>query len=225
VVAPGVDLETFSPGSKEISRNQLGLKNDQIVLLFVGRVQPLKAPDLLIKATAQLIAEHPELRDQLSVVICGGPSGTGLEHPESLSELANELGVAQVVRFEPPADRGRLVDWYRSADLCVVPSYSESFGLVAVEAQACGTPVLAARVGGLPTAVAHNASGVLVDGHETKTWANEIYSLISQPERLAKLSDGAIAHAAQFSWDATTDRLIEVYDEAVQANRMAANES
>lgn len=105
------------------------------------------------------------------MVVCGGPSGTGLAHPHALEDLAVELGVRDLVRFVPPVDRARLADWYRAADICVVPSYSESFGLVAVEAQACGTPVVAARVGGLPTAVSDGRSGRLVDGHDPRDWA------------------------------------------------------
>jgi len=116
------------------------------------------------------------------------------------------------VRFVPPAARERLAQWYRAADLVAVPSYSESFGLVAVEAQACGTPVVAAAVGGLPTAVGD--SGILVDGHDTTDWSHAIESLITDPARRADLSRSAVRHAAQFSWDHTTERLVEVYAEA-----------
>ena len=122
--------------------------------MFVGRIQPLKAPDVVIRAAAELVVRRPELRQRLVVPVIGGPSGTGLETPQALVELAAELGVSDVVRFVSPLEQHRLVEYYRAASLVVVPSYNESFGLVAVEAQACGTPVIAANVGGLPTAVA-----------------------------------------------------------------------
>jgi D-inositol-3-phosphate glycosyltransferase len=215
VVNPGVDLEVFVPGSKSDARHELGLKSNAIVLLFVGRIQPLKAPDVLIKAAAELIRHQPELRDRLVVAICGGPSGSGLARPDALHNLANELGVADIVQFEPPTNRARLVQWFQAADVCVIPSHNESFGLVALEAQACGTPVIAANVGGLPTAVAKDVSGLLVDGHNPHDWAHVLQRFIGDPELQKKLSIGAIDHAAKFGWDATTEKLIEVYQEAV----------
>ena len=145
VVHPGVDLDLFVPGDQDSARSALGLADDAIVLLFVGRIQPLKAPDVLIEAAAEILNRNPELRSRLVVAICGGPSGSGLERPDALITLAADLGVSDVVQFVPPTNRTELVKWYQSATVCVVPSYSESFGLVAIEAQACGTPVVAAR--------------------------------------------------------------------------------
>ncbi|WP_240760304.1 glycosyltransferase, partial [Phytoactinopolyspora endophytica] len=159
-VWPGVDLGTFAPGSRRSARARLGLAADAAVLLYAGRIQPLKAPDVLIRAAAELLAIRPELRRRLVVPIVGGPSGSGLERPHGLVELARTLQVDDVVQFHPPVDRDRLADWYRAADLTVVPSYNESFGLVALESQACGTPVVASAVGGLRTAVDDGASGV-----------------------------------------------------------------
>ncbi len=218
VVEPGVDLDVFTPGDQAAVRSELGIKLDAQVLLFVGRIQPLKAPDVLIKAAAKLLEAQPELRATVQVIICGGPSGTGLDHPESLIELARELGISDVVRFEPPAQRERLVKLYQAATVAVVPSYSESFGLVAVEAQACGIPVIAAKVGGLTTAVRDGVSGILVDGHNPETWANVISETISDSSLLESLRIGAIEHAANFSWEHTTDKLLEVYHEAVESS-------
>ena len=214
VVNPGVDLQQFTPGSKTNARAELGVATDAIVLLFVGRIQPLKAPDVLISAAAELVRTNPDLRSKLVVAICGGPSGSGLERPTALMDLASELGISDCVRFEPPAERSRLVQWFRAADLNIVPSYSESFGLVALEAQACGTPVIAANVGGLPTAVKNGVSGVLVNGHDPRHWANVINETLNDAGLLAQLSNGAVAHASQFGWDATADRLFQVYLEA-----------
>jgi len=168
-----------------------------------------------VRAVAAMVARTPSLRETLQVVVCGGPSGSGLEHPHALQELAVSLGVSDLVRFVPPVDRVRLADWYRAADLCVVPSYSESFGLVAVEAQACGTPVVAARVGGLPTAVADGVSGVLVDGHDPDVWAATLCRAVADPLVLQRMSQAAVGHAAGFGWDATTDATLEVYRDAL----------
>ena len=126
---------------------------------------------MLIRAVAALRERDPALADELTVVICGGPSGTGLDRPTALIELAASLGVADRVRFLPPQTGDDLPALYRAADLVAVPSYNESFGLVALEAQACGTPVLAAAVGGLVTAVRDGVSGVLIDGHDPVDWA------------------------------------------------------
>ena len=211
VVHPGVDLDLFTPGDQARARAALGVDADKTVLLFVGRIQPLKAPDVLVRALAVMVASVPSLRDHLEVVIAGGPSGSGLERPHALEDLASELGVRDLVRFVPPVGRSLLADWYRAADVCVVPSYSESFGLVAVEAQACGTPVVAARVGGLPTAVADGVSGLLVDGHDPRTWADALCSVIRDRPRLALWSRNAVDHAQRFGWDATADATLDVY--------------
>ena len=214
-----MDLDKFIPGDKAEARKDLGIANDAIVLLFVGRIQPLKAPDILIKAAAEILKQSPQLRSRLLVAICGGPSGSGLDHPDSLVELATNLGVSDVVKFVPPTSRAELVKWFQSATLCAVPSYSESFGLVAIEAQACGIPVIAARVGGLPTAVRDGLSGVLVDGHDEKDWAREILRVAIDENLQSKLSAGAIDHASHFGWEDTTEKLIAVYNEAVASSR------
>jgi D-inositol-3-phosphate glycosyltransferase len=222
VVHPGVDLDVFVPGNQSAARKDLGVADDAIVLLFVGRIQPLKAPDVLIESAAEILKRNPELRSQLVVAICGGPSGSGLERPDALVTLADQLGISDVVKFVPPTSRAELVKWFQAASVCVVPSYSESFGLVAIEAQACGTPVIAARVGGLPTAVRDGISGVLVDGHEATSWADQILTVAMNDDLRAKLSAGAIAHASHFGWEDTTDKLISVYNEAVKSSLVRA---
>ncbi|NHC46837.1 D-inositol-3-phosphate glycosyltransferase [Motilibacter aurantiacus] len=219
VVAPGVDLDVFRPGDRVAARRAVGLRDDALVLLFVGRVQPLKAPDVLVRAAARMVAADPALRGRLQVVIVGGPSGTGLERPEALAALARSLGVGDLVRFQPPVPREELARWYVAADLTVVPSHSESFGLVAVESQACGTPVVAAAVGGLTTAVAHEASGVLVQGHDPERWARVLGGLAGAPERLRAYSAAARAHALRFGWNATAGAVADVYAEALEAAR------
>ncbi len=210
-VAPGVDLEQFRPGEASSARTRLGIAPDAVVLSFVGRIQPLKAPDVLLRAAAALLERQPALRNRLVVLVCGGPSGSGLDHPEHLSKLACSLGLADVVRFIPPVDADRLAGIYRASDLVVVPSYNESFGLVALEAQACGTPVVAAAVGGLQTTVSDGASGLLVAGHDPADYAAAIERIVSAPALRQTLSLGAVEHAAQFSWQRTAEHLLATY--------------
>jgi len=214
-VNPGVDQTVFRPGPKAGARRKLGVRQDAVVLMFAGRVQPLKAPHVVLHAAARLLEKDPELAGRLVVVFVGGPSGSGRADPDQLSELAARLGISKVVRLEPPCPQPELADWYRAATVVLVPSYSESFGLVAVEAQACGTPVVAAAVGGLRTAVRHGVSGVLVDGHDPADYADALRELIRSPGRLASLSAGAIAHAARFSWINAVDELMTVYTGAM----------
>lgn len=215
VINPGVDLDMFVPGDKSEARERLGLTEQAKVLLFVGRIQPLKAPDVLLKAAAELIKQDPEMRKDLVVAICGGPSGSGLDEPDALHRLADELGIRDLVKFVPPIGREGIVSWFQAADLCAVPSHSESFGLVALEAQACGTPVVATRVGGLTTTVAQGVSGLLVDGHNPVDWARTIGNLLTDSELAQRLRSGAVNHAAKFGWDRTTNELLDVYQHAV----------
>lgn len=218
VVHPGVDLDVFTVGlGRDAARDRLGVARDAIVLLFVGRIQPLKAPDVLIRAAARLVEEHPDLRRRLSVVICGGPSGSGLDHPTALADLAASEGIADLVRFMPPVARRDLANWYRAADVTVVPSHSESFGLVALEAQACGSPVVAAAVGGLRTAVDHGRSGLLVDGHDPRQFAAAIGTVIGSTSLADRLSTGAAMHARQFGWSSTAAGLLAGYESAIAA--------
>ncbi|RBM21221.1 D-inositol-3-phosphate glycosyltransferase [Prauserella sp. PE36] len=221
-VSPGVDLERFRPGSRARARDALGLPRDAVVLAFAGRIQPLKAPDVLLRAAAELLDRDPALRDRLVVLVAGGPSGTGLEQPQALKELADTLGIADLTRFLPPQAGDALVDVYRAADVVAVPSYNESFGLVALEAQACGTPVVAAEVGGLPVAVSHGVSGLLVPSHRAQDWAGALQEVALNPRRHAELSRGALSHASRFAWQRSTDALLDAYAEATSAFQQAA---
>ncbi len=225
VVPPGVDLDMFTPVGRREARRRLGLDTvmaaqDQLVL-FVGRLQPLKGPDVLVRAIGELLARQPRPAEgrRLHVVVLGGPSGTGRQERNDLPELIAALGLADVVSVHPPVPRAELADWYRAADLVAVPSHNESFGLVAIEAQACGTPVLAARVGGLTTAVADGLTGVLVDGHDPRDWAGELGRLLDRPAQLQRLGAAAVAHAASYGWEHTVDGLLDVYGSAIADRR------
>jgi D-inositol-3-phosphate glycosyltransferase len=219
VVNPGVDLDVFRPRPQADARARLGVARDAHLLVFVGRIQPLKAPDILVRAAAEMIARDPSLRSRLVVAVVGGPSGTGLDKPEALAQLADSLGLADVVRFVPPVSRTELVDWYAAASAVCVPSYNESFGLVAVEAQAVGAPVVAAAVGGLTTVVRDGGSGLLVQGHEPADYARALERIVLAPQLREDLSRGALAQAAQFGWDRTADRTVEVYRSAAEMMR------
>ena len=216
VVTPGVDLYTFTPGQgRKAARDVIGTPQDALVVTFVGRIQPHKGPEVLIRATSELVKHSPLLRRKLIVNIVGGASGANTAEVERLQELSTWLGIDDVVRFAPPVPRTELPQWYRAADLVCVPSYSESFGLVALEAQACGTPVIATAVGGLRTAVADGISGVLVDGHDPKAWSSVLARLLQEPQRRVLLAVGAVEHASHFGWDATARGTLDIYDQVI----------
>lgn len=219
-VHPGVDLEVFRPGDRAEARRRLGLPQDVDLLVFAGRIQPLKAPDVAVRALARMIALREaagrRTRRRLPMLaVVGGLSGSGLARPDSLAGLARRLGVDDRVVWSPPVRQAELATWYRAADAVVVPSYSESFGLVALEAQACGTPVVAAATGGLKTAVRHGESGVLVDGHDPARWAAELEALLSVPERLRTYGAAAVDHARRFGWQTTAEETLKVYAQAL----------
>lgn len=216
-IPPGVDLEHFTPGPAAAARAELGLPTDAVVLAFVGRIQPLKAPDVLLRAAAELLRREPALADRLRVLVVGGPSGSGLAEPTSLQQLAALLDLPEIVRFLPPQAGPALAQVYRAADVVAVPSHSESFGLVALESQACGTPVVAAAVGGLGVAVADGVSGLLVPSHGPADWADALGSVALQPGRRAELARAAVGHARRFSWARTTEALLVTYADAAAA--------
>lgn len=222
VVSPGVDLYTFTAGNgRRGAREAIGLPHDAHILAFVGRIQPHKGPEVLIRAVAEMLSHSPHLRAKLITIIMGGASGGSLGEVERLKDLVSWLGISDVVRFEDPVSRAQLPQWYRAADLVCVPSYSESFGLVALEAQACGTPVVATAVGGLRTAVADGISGVLVDGHDPRAWSSVLARLLQEPQRRVLLSIGAKEHASHFGWDATARGTLDIYDRII-ATRASA---
>jgi D-inositol-3-phosphate glycosyltransferase len=210
VVAPGVDLELFTPGGPDgraHARRELGLPADRDVVLFAGRVQPLKAPDVLVRALGLLAAQG---RDVPLLVVLGGPSGRPTAVRE-LQALAASTGLADHVLFRPPVPRHELARWYRAADVVAMPSRSESFGLVAVEAQATGTPVLASAVGGLRSVVTDGVSGRLVRGHDPQVWADAIAALLADTAARETLGRAARRHAERFGWDGAAEQVLKVY--------------
>jgi D-inositol-3-phosphate glycosyltransferase len=220
VVMPGVDLYNFTPDRKD-ARARMGIDPNKLIVTFVGRIQPHKGPEVLIRAINEMFTHNPEIRAKLQVFITGGASGTKTHEDIRMHELVNWLKLEDVITFLEPISREKLPDLYRSSDLVCVPSYSESFGLVALEAQACGTPVVASAVGGLRTAVADGISGVLVDGHNPRAWSSVIHRLLVEPQRRVLLSMGAVEHASHFGWDATARGTLDVYDALINHQPMA----
>jgi D-inositol-3-phosphate glycosyltransferase len=205
IVPPGVDHAFFSPGHRRGARRALGL-GDHPVLLFVGRVQPLKGLDVAVAALAQL-------RDPTAVLVAvGGPSGPhGEAELARVQKLAAELGVADRVRLVDPQPHHLLSTYYRAADVTVVPSRSESFGLVALESAACGTPVVAAAVGGLRTLVEDGVTGFLVDQRDAGAYAAHVDALLGDATRAETTAAAAAASARRYTWATTAARLRRLY--------------
>ncbi|WP_454051824.1 D-inositol-3-phosphate glycosyltransferase [Cellulomonas sp. Marseille-Q8402] len=209
VVAPGVDLTTFRPrpGDRAALRRDLGLPADRDVVLFAGRVQPLKAPDVLVRALGVLRATG---RPVPLLVVLGGPSGRAGALTE-LQALAAASGLGDDVVFRPPVTRAELARWFAAADLVAMPSRSESFGLVAVEAQAAGTPVVASAVGGLRSVVQDGVSGRQVRGHDPAVWADALAATLADPAARGPWRANARRVAEQYGWDATAEQVLKVY--------------
>lgn len=206
IVPPGVDHAFFSPGDRRGARSALGLPADLPVLLFVGRIQPLKGLDVAVGALAGLG------RDDATLLVVGGPSGAdGEAELARVRGLADELGVADRIRFVPPRPHHLLSTYYRAADVCLVPSRSESFGLVALESGACGTPVVASAVGGLRTLVDHGRTGFLIEGRDPADFATATATLLDDPALAKSMADAAATRARGYTWSTTAARLRRLY--------------
>ena len=217
VVPPGVDRGIFAPRDRAEARARLHL-GDARLLLFVGRLQPFKGPDVAIKAMAEAVARSPDVMRDAVLAVVGGPTGMPSGHDEvsRLMELATATGVEDRVMFFPPQPHERLADFYSAAEAVLMPSRSESFGLVALEAQACGTPVIAAAADGLRYSVVDGDTGFLIPGQNPSSYADRILMLLGDSALAARLSTGAVAHAARFSWDATASDTGDVYRELLR---------
>jgi D-inositol-3-phosphate glycosyltransferase len=187
----------------------LGL-DGQRVLLYVGRIQPLKGAALAVRCLATL--DDPSVM----LVVVGGPSGPdGVAEVKRVRALAHELGVADRVRWVPPQPHHRLAHFYRAADVCIVPSRTESFGLVALEAAACGTPVVAASVGGLRSLVDDAHTGFLVEGRDPADYAAPVTLLLDEAQLAAEMGLSASARSRRYSWSTTAGRLRRLYGDLV----------
>jgi len=221
VIPPGVDVELFRPtlavSAGERMRAKLGIADGRPVLVVAARIQPLKDQELAIRAFAEVHA----LRGWAPVLVLAGVETPGDEdYGRMLRELAASLGVADDVRFVGALSRSELADLFAMASLTLVPSHSETFGLVALESAASGTPVVGYNTGGLVEAISDGVSGVLVDSRDPREWASEIALLLSDQRRLESLQFSARHHALGFTWGATTTALLGVY-----ASLQAASQS
>jgi D-inositol-3-phosphate glycosyltransferase len=209
VVPPGVDHHVFTPDGREQAKARLGLEGRR-VLLFVGRIQPLKGADLAVRCLASL--DDPSV----TLVVVGGPSGAdGAVELARVHALASDLGVADRVRWVEPQPHDALADFYRAADVCLVPSRAESFGLVALEASACATPVVAASVGGLRSLVDDGETGFLVDGRDPADYAAPVAMLLDDADLASAMGASASSRSRRYSWSITAGRLRRLYGDLV----------
>jgi D-inositol-3-phosphate glycosyltransferase len=211
VVPPAVEHAFFAPGDCRGARRAIGLPADRPIVLFVGRIQPLKGPDVAVRALA---AMH---RHDATLVIVGGASGgDGITELAAIRALAGELGVADRVVFVEPQPHHLLSSYYRAANVVIVPSRSESFGLVALEAAACGIPVVASAVGGLLNVVHDWVTGVLVEGRHPERFARALTQLIDNPAVAAAMGEAAAVRARRFTWSFTAGRLRRLYGDLAE---------
>ncbi|CAB4539146.1 unannotated protein [freshwater metagenome] len=207
LVAPGVDHAFFSPGDRLGAQAALGI-DDRPTLLFVGRIQPLKGLKIAVAALAQL--QNTDAR----LIVVGGPSGAdGDAELASVYELLDSLGVAERVEWIDPQPHHALSTFYRAADVVIVPSRSESFGLVALEAAACAIPVVAAAVGGLRTLVRNDSTGFLIDSRDPADFAQRIDELLAHPARAAAMGQAAAVESDRYAWPTTAGRLRRLYSD------------
>ncbi len=211
IVPPGVDHAFFGPGHRPQARRALGLPLDGRLLLFVGRIQPLKCADAAIETLAELLESGGE---PYRLVVVGGPSGPhGEKSLQGLHDAADARGVRGHVHFIDPQPHELLSSYYRAADVCIVPSRSESFGLVALEAAACGTPVVASAVGGLTTLVDHGHTGFLVDDPDPRAYAAAVRRVFDEPLAAERFSTASVLRARHYTWRAAAAALVELHDE------------
>ena len=220
VVPCGVDVDLFGPGEKSAARTRLGL-DAEWVLLFVGRTTPVKGLESLLRALARLRSDG--LREaRVRLVIVGGDRDERRDDRRGrLRTLAEGLGIDAWLDFRGPQPQLALPDYYRAADLCLVPSYHESFGMAALEAMACGAPVVASRVGGLATTIQDGVTGVLVPPRDDVALAAAIKSLLGDGARRAALGRQGARWAQSFAWPSVTRALLDVYEELVPDLRSA----
>jgi D-inositol-3-phosphate glycosyltransferase len=215
VVPAGVDLSLFHPISRERAKTVIGIPSQHRMILFVGRIQPLKGIDTLMRAMKRVIDQYPDLKSDLCVTIIGGDpnpdSELELAEFERLRQLRAELGIGDLVTFLGAKDQDTLVYYYSAADMVVVPSHYESFGMVALEAMACGTPVIGSDVGGLSFSIEHGFNGYLVPGRDPDALADKVALLLRHPGLRDQLGEQAVRWAERYAWTYVADEILDVY--------------
>ncbi|MEJ2559118.1 MAG: glycosyltransferase, partial [Anaerolineae bacterium] len=225
IVPAGVDLNLFRPISRAEAKARIHIPPHQRMILFVGRIQPLKGIDTLIRAMKQVISRYPELKDDLCVSIIGGDPNPDSEleqaELERLRQLRADLGIGDLVTFLGAKDQDTLVYYYAAAEMVVMPSHYESFGMVALESMACGTPVIGSDVGGLSFSIEDGFNGFLVPGRDPTALADKIALLLKHPGLRDHLGEQAIRWAERYAWPHIADEILDVY-EMVHAEFIAA---
>jgi len=224
VLPCGVDADLFRPYRQVDAREALGREQCERLVLFVGRIEQIKGIDVLLDALGMLFRKRPDLRGEVCLVVVGGALDPDDDAPETekleeLRRLVHEHRMEDRVDFVGSADQKRLALWYSAADVCAVPSLTESFGLVALEAMACGTPVVATRVGGLQTVVEHGESGLLVPASDRRALADAIEQVLLEHRVRMHLAHGARSRAEQFTWSRVGDGLEMLYDRVLAGHR------
>ena len=226
IVPPGVDLGLFQPIPPQEARRILGLPPERRIVLFVGRIEPLKGIDTLLRSMALVVPEIPCWQEDLSVVIIGGAPGAGVERADAelarLENLRSELGIQELVTFQGAKDQDTLVYYYSAADVVVMPSLYESFGMVAVEAMACGTPVVASKVGGLAYSVQEGQTGFLVPDRDAEALAAKIQVLLCDDNLRVRLGQQAAHWAQRYGWPAIADQIVDLYERIQPVEQAAA---
>ena len=204
VVHGGVDTALFRPRDRAAARRAIGIAAHERVVLFVGRLEPFKGPDILVRALAEM-QDGGDVR----LVLVGGSEEE--RSAEWLDRIAAGLGVGARVHWQPAIPQADLPDFYAAADVCAVPSFHESFGLAALEAMACGTPVVAADVGALSSLVLDGETGRLVRGHEPRAFAAALEEMLDDPARLSLMGEAARAWATGFTWERSVAETLDGY--------------
>ena len=210
IVTPGVDDRVFNPGARNGARQNFEFSDDDFVATFVGRLQRHKGPNVAIAAVATFLDREPAMRARTRLIICGGASGLAGFSRDDLQSMAEAQGIGSNTSFVDPLPPIELTRLYAASDVLLMPSVTESFGLVAMEAQACGTPVIATANGGLLATVVDGTTGLLVASRDAATWADAIKHIADLNARRS-MSTAAAAHASQFTWQRTAEQLLEVY--------------
>ena len=221
VARPGVDHGLYAPDSQSEARERLGFAANEAIVLYVGRMQFIKGTDVAVDALAELRERNPHLASRTRGILLGAASGAGVEagggavRPSStyLQELTAAIANEPSVEIRPPVPSHVLVDYYRAADVLIVPSRSESFGLVAAEAAASGLPAIASAVGGLPEIVEHGHSGLLIADHNPHHWATAIETLLTDTDLRAELAGHAVDRAERFDWGRTVAAVLDALPE------------
>jgi len=222
VIPCGVDPEVFKPVRLADAREALGRDQCERLVLFVGRIEQIKGIDVLLRALGLLFQRHPDLRSDVCLLVVGGALDPGDDAPETekileLRRLVHEHRMEANVAFVGSRDQEQLALYYAAADVCAVPSLTESFGLVALEAMACGTPVVGTRVGGLQTLIEDGESGLLVPAGDDTALAEAIHAVLTDHRLRTHLSHGARERAERFTWSRVGQRMTELYDKVLTA--------